>query len=77
MKTKIIAALAVAGTLVAACSESNNSLTDSGTGQVNVMLTDAPFPFSQVKSVDVYVVRIDGKLAETDSAQAANVDSAG
>ena len=77
MKTKIIAALAFAGTLVAACSESNNSLTDSGTGQVNVMLTDAPFPFSQVKSVDVYVVRIDGKLAETDSAQAANVDSAG
>ena len=77
MKTKIIAALAVAGTLVAACSESNNGLTGSSSGQVNVMLTDAPFPFSQVKSVDVYIVRIDGKLAETDSAQAANVDSAG
>ena len=77
MKRKIIAALAVAGTLVAACSESNNGLTGSNSGQVNVMLTDAPFPFSQVKSVDVHIVRIDGKLAETDSAQAANVDSAG
>lgn len=76
MKKKIIAALAIAGTIVAACSESG-SLTDSRTGQVNVMLTDAPFPFSQVKSVDVYVVRIDGKLAATDSAEAANQDSAG
>jgi hypothetical protein len=76
MKRNIIAALAIAGTLVAACSESG-SLTDSGTGQVNVMLTDAPFPFSQVKSVDVFVVRVDGKLADVDSAQAANTDSAG
>ena len=76
MKRKIFAALAIAGTIVAACSESEN-LTGSSTGKVNVMLTDAPFPFSQVKSVNVFVVRIDGKLAETDSAAAANTDSAG
>ena len=76
MKRPIIAALAIAGTIVAACSDSNG-LTDSNSGKVNVLLTDAPFPFSQVKSVDVFVVRIDGKLADSDSAQAANVDSAG
>ena len=77
MKRKIIAALAVAGTIVAACSESSNGLIESGNGNVTVRLTDAPFPFSQVKRVDVYVVRIEGKLAETDSAQAANPDSDG
>jgi hypothetical protein len=70
----MLAVLAVAGTVVAAaCTDGSNLPTLSGTGQVNVALTDAPFPFSQVKSVDVYVVRIEGKLAQTDSAEAANI----
>ena len=50
----------------------NASTTGSGSGQLNIRLTDAPFPFSEVKSVDVFVVRIDGKVAETDSAEAAD-----
>jgi hypothetical protein len=72
-KSGMFAALALAGLLAAAC-ESGSNPTLTNTGKVNVMLTDAPFPFSQVKSVEVYIVRIDGKLAETDSAEAANAN---
>jgi hypothetical protein len=73
------AALAIAGAAMLACGDSDsNNLTASGTGTVNVALTDAPFPFSQVKSVDIYVLRIDGKIADVDSVEANNVtDSAG
>ena len=66
------AALALAGIAAAGC-ESGSNPTLTSTGKVNVSITDAPFPFSQVKSVDVWVLRIDGKLAETDSAEAANI----
>jgi hypothetical protein len=77
MKARAIAALAFAGIFSAACGDSNLP-TLSSTGKVNVVLTDAPFPFSQVKSVDVFVIRIDGKLADVDSAEAANeADSSG
>jgi hypothetical protein len=41
-----------------------------GSGTLVVQLTDAPFPFDSVKSVDVFVVRIDGKAAASDSADA-------
>lgn len=68
----MLAVLAVAGTVAVAACDDANGPTLSKSGQVNVLLTDAPFPFSQVKSVDMFVVRIDGKLAETDSAEAAN-----
>jgi hypothetical protein len=50
----------------------NASTTESGNGQLNIRLTDAPFPFSEVKRVDVHVVRIDAKLADADSAEAAD-----
>jgi len=77
MKTRNFAALALAATFAAACGDSNVPTLSTG-GQVNIQLTDAPFPFSQVKSVDVYIVRIDAKLADVDSAAAANeADSAG
>ncbi|GLC23687.1 DUF4382 domain-containing protein [Roseisolibacter agri] len=42
-----------------------------GSGRLVVQLTDAPFPFDSVKSVDVYVVRVDAKAEATDSAAAA------
>ena len=75
MRHRIFAALAVCA-LAAACGDSNPTMTNGG--QVTVLLTDAPFPFSQVKSVDIYVTRIDAKLADVDSAAAANeADSAG
>lgn len=71
--------LALAGAVAVACTDSGNTdLTGSNTGQVNVMLTDAPFPFAQVKSVDVYVVRVDARTSDADSASAAaESDSSG
>ncbi len=50
----------------AACSDSSGT----GTGMLTVRLTDAPFPFSEVASVDVYVVRVDAKTASTTDAEA-------
>ena len=38
---------------------------------LSVQLTDAPFPVSVVQSADLYVVRIDAKLAEATDAEAA------
>jgi hypothetical protein len=80
MKFRIetLAVLALAGAVAGACSDSGPNVTGSSSGQVNVILTDAPFPFSQVKSVDVFVVKIQAKTADTDSAAAAlEGDSAG
>src|SRR5215213_1810081 len=69
----MLSVLAVAGTVMAgACSDGSNNPTLSEGGQIRVLLTDAPFPYSQVKSVDVYVKRVEAKLADTDSAQAAD-----
>jgi hypothetical protein len=38
---------------------------------LSVHLTDAPFPVSEVQSADMYVVRVDAKLAEATDAEAA------
>jgi hypothetical protein len=67
---KSLAAVVVASLATLACAESSS--TESGTGQLTIRLTDAPFPFDEVKSVDVYVVRIDGRVADADSADAAD-----
>ena len=67
-----IAALATMLFVAAACGSSSTDLTQSNSGQVNLLLTDAPFPFAEVKRVDVFVVRIDGKTADTNDTEAAN-----
>lgn len=69
-RLRLLAALAVAGAAGIACTESET--TGSGSGQLSIQLTDAPFPYNEVKSVDVFVVRIDGRLADVDSADAAD-----
>jgi hypothetical protein len=51
-----------------ACSDSSGT----GTGTLSVRLTDAPFPFSEVASVDVFVVRVDAKQASTSDEEAAD-----
>src|SRR5687767_5378166 len=66
----VLAAVAMAGSGAIACTESET--TGSGSGQLSIQLTDAPFPYSEVKSVDVFVVRIDGRFADVDSADAAD-----
>lgn len=49
-----------------ACGDS----TAPGTGKLTLQLTDAPFSFDSVARVDLWVVRIDAKTANTDSADA-------
>jgi predicted small secreted protein len=62
------ALLLPATALVLAACDGN---TAPGTGELTVLLTDAPFPWEQVQRADVHVVRIDAKLAE---AGAADID---
>lgn len=45
--------------------------------RLTVQLTDAPFPFDQVARVDMFVVRVDAKTADTDSAEAARESEQG
>src|SRR5687768_18594851 len=61
--------IAIAG--VAGCSDS----TGTGTGKLTVKLTDAPFPFAEVSSVDMWVVRIDARSSSVTDAEAANAAS--
>lgn len=70
IQTRLLTAITIAALSAVACSDSGSVATE--TGQLNVQLTDAPFPFAEVKSVDIFVVRIDGKVAETDSAEDAD-----
>lgn len=65
----LLAGVAMAGLSIAGCNDSGSG---SESGQVTVQLTDAPFPFSEVSRVDIFVVRVDGKIAETDEVEAAN-----
>jgi Domain of unknown function (DUF4382)/Carboxypeptidase regulatory-like domain len=63
-----IGALALGG-----CSDSSGT----GTGLLTVRLTDAPFPFSEVADVDVYVLRVDARKAAATDAEAADESSEG
>jgi hypothetical protein len=63
-----LAAFVVATFALAACSDSSGT----GTGLLTVRLTDAPFPFSDVARVDVYVTRVDARLASPTDPQATN-----
>ena len=58
----------VSAALLAACSDT----TAQGTGTLQLQLTDAPFSSDSVSRVDVYVVRVDAKAAETESAEMAD-----
>ena len=74
MKSKLLTLLcAMTGLALASCDGSGGlPLLNSRTAQLNIQLTDEPFPFSDVKRVDIFVVRIDGKTEETDDAEAAD-----
>jgi len=60
------AGLILSALAFAACSDSSGT----GTGLLTVRLTDAPFPFSDVASVDVFIVRVDAKTAATSDDEA-------
>jgi uncharacterized protein DUF4382/carboxypeptidase family protein len=65
---RLFAAMALGTLGVAACSDSSGT----GSGLLTVRLTDAPFPFSNVASVDVFVVRVDARTAEPTDAEASD-----
>jgi len=64
-----IAAVFASGALLAACS--STATTAAGQGTLAVHLTDAAFPTDSVKSVDIFVVRVDARQSAVDSAGAA------
>jgi hypothetical protein len=67
LSTLTLALVAVA--TVAGCSRKLN--TAPRTGTLAVQLTDAPFLVDSVRSVDVFVVRVDARVADADSTAAA------
>jgi Domain of unknown function (DUF4382)/Carboxypeptidase regulatory-like domain len=64
---RLFAALAVTTLGVAACSSDSSG---TGAGLLTVRLSDAPFPFSDVARVDVFVVRVDARQADPTDAEA-------
>jgi hypothetical protein len=63
---RLFAAIAFGTLGVAACSDSSGT----GSGLLTVRMTDAPFPFSDVASVDVFVIRVDARQSEPTDAEA-------
>ena len=68
IRTMRLCAFIVGAIALGACSDSSGT----GTGMLTVRLTDMPFPFSDVSSVDVYVVRLDVSKAEPTDDEAAD-----
>lgn len=65
---RFLAAIAISTIGVAACSDSSATRQ----GLLTVRLTDAPFPFSDVSSVDVFVVRVEARNTEPTDDEAAD-----
>lgn len=65
---RLFAAIALGTLGVAACSDSSGT----GSGLLTVRMTDAPFPFSQVSRVDIWVVRVDARQSTPTDAQTSN-----
>jgi hypothetical protein len=66
-------AASLAATMAVACSDSGGLpalLGTDGTGNLIVRLTDAPFLTDSLKSVDIFVVRVDGRVDDADDAAA-------
>jgi hypothetical protein len=67
----VLAVALAGGAILSACS---SDTTGSGAGKVTVRMTDAPFPFSEVSAVDVFVVRVDARTSAVSDGQTANAD---
>jgi uncharacterized protein DUF4382 len=71
----VAGAVLAAALMLASCGGEGTA--PDGSGRIALKLTDAPFPFDSVKTVDVFVVRIDAKQEDSDEAEAAeSVDDA-
>jgi uncharacterized surface anchored protein len=69
----LVSLLASSALALQACSDS----TGGGTGTLTVLLTDAPFPFSEVERVDVHIVRIDARTTESTDEEAEDDEDMG
>jgi uncharacterized protein DUF4382/carboxypeptidase family protein len=65
---RFLAAIAFGTVGLAACGDSSGT----STGLLTVRLTDAPFPFSDIARVDVFVVRVDARQTEPTDDEAAD-----
>jgi len=72
--SRFFAVAMAAGVGILAGCDSGANTSGLSSGQLTVQLTDAPFPFDQVASVNVFVVRVDAKPADVTDTDAANVD---
>jgi hypothetical protein len=70
MKRNIVAAGVLIGSIFAIGACGGTDTGPRGTGTLVVQLTDAPFPTDSVKSVDIFVVRVDGRVEDVDEASA-------
>ena len=55
--SRLLLALLAVGTMTVACYQDDSTGTN-GRPMTNVLLTDAPFPFDTVQSVNVYVISV-------------------
>lgn len=70
LPVSLVSAALLGAAALGACSDDLTSVNDSSNGRLVVRLTDAPFLTDSVKSVDVFVVRVDGRLAQASDAEA-------
>jgi hypothetical protein len=70
--SRIFAAAMAAGLgILAGCSDGTSGVT---AGQMSIQLTDAPFPFDQVASVNVFIIRVDANPVDVSPTDASNVN---
>ncbi|MGI8547963.1 MAG: DUF4382 domain-containing protein [Gemmatimonadaceae bacterium] len=69
LRTAAAAVIMSAAATTLACG-GDNTAPSGASASLGVSITDSPFPFDSVARADIFVVRIDGKLAESDSAEA-------
>lgn len=70
LKPFVAAGIVVGATSVLVACGSDSNVAPAASGTVAISLTDAPFPFDSVARADIFVVRIDGRIADADSAEA-------
>jgi Domain of unknown function (DUF4382) len=71
LKFSFRSTLAIAAVALAtACSDAGSPSTSRASGILVTSLTDAPFPTDEVKSVDVFIVRVDARAADVSDADA-------